>query len=167
MKASEWLVNHPAVALTIVGESSLEDAARLLLDAPEGRDLFVVDTEGHICGHLGFWHLTSLLLTELGPTHSLRELIERITLGSVAEHMNDQVMCVGLNEDVDDILYKHDLFQQHVERRVEDIPVVDEKNHLRGVIRLTDLLRDAIERQSSEKKANDASQKDDEGSAIE
>jgi len=144
MKISEWLKTHPAKALTIAGESSLQDAARLLLDDPEGRDLFVLDADGKVCGHLGFWHVATLLLAELRPTLSLRELIERITLGTVADHMDDQVMCAGVDEDIDDILYQHDLFQQHLERRVEDIPVVDEQHRLLGVVRLTDLLRDAI-----------------------
>ncbi|GGE67734.1 hypothetical protein GCM10011533_20070 [Streptosporangium jomthongense] len=145
MKISEWLNTHPAKALTVSGESSLQDAARLLLDDPAGRDLFVLNAEGQVCGHLGFWHVATLLLAELRPTLSLRELIERITLGTVADHMDDQVMCAGVDEDIDDILHKHDLFQQHVERRVEDIPVVDEHHRLLGVIRLSDLLRDAID----------------------
>jgi CBS-domain-containing membrane protein len=144
MKISEWLKTYPANALTAAGECSLEDAARMLLDDPEGRDLFVLDAEGRVCGHLGFWHVATLLLAELRPTHSLRQLIERITIGSVADHMDDQVMCVGIDEDIEDLLYQHDLFQQHVERRVEDIPVVDEQHRLLGVIRLSDLLRDAI-----------------------
>lgn len=144
MKTSEWLKTCPAKALTVAGDCSLQDAARLLLDDPETRDLFVIDSEGKVCGHLGFWHVATLLLAELRPTHSLRELIERITIGTVADHMNDQVMCAGVDEDIDDILYKHDLFQQHVERRVEDIPVVDDQRRLLGVIRLSDLLHDAI-----------------------
>lgn len=148
MKTSEWLVKYPAVALSITAESSLQDAARLLLAHPEGRDLFVVDAEGCVCGHLGFWHLVSLQLAELRPMHSLRELVERITLGNVAEHMDDRVLCAGVDEDVYDILHQHDVFQQHVERRVEDIPVVDDQRRLLGVIRLSDLLRDAIERQA-------------------
>ncbi|MFA7594249.1 MAG: CBS domain-containing protein [Thiohalobacteraceae bacterium] len=145
MKAREWLARHPAVTLTIAGDSSLQDAARLLLDHPEGRDIFVLDAEGHLSGHLGLWHLTSLLLAELRPTHSLRELIERITLGTVAEHMDDRMLCVGADEKIDDILHQHDIFQQQVERRVEDLPVVDDQRRLLGVIRLADLLRDAID----------------------
>ncbi|WP_100640088.1 HPP family protein [Marinobacter salexigens] len=144
MKTSEWLKIHPVKALTVASECSLQDAARLLLDDPEGRDLFVLNAEGQVCGHLGFWHVATLLLAELRPTLSLRELVERITLGTVADHMDDQVMCASVDEDVGDILYQHDLFQQHVERRVEDIPVVDEQRRLLGVIRLSDLLRDAI-----------------------
>lgn len=145
MKASEWLDSHPAVALTVAGESSLQDAARLLLDDPDSRDLFVLDADGRVCGHLGFWHLASLLLAELHPSHSLREMIERITLGSVAEHMDDRVLCAGADEEIGDILYQHDVFQQQVERRVEDIPVVDDERRLLGVIRLSDLLREAID----------------------
>ncbi len=144
MKTSEWLKTHPVKALTVAGDCSLQHAARLLLDDPEGRDLFVLDAEGKVCGHLGFWHVATLLLAELRPTHSLRELMERITLGNVADHMDDHVMCAGVDEDVDDILYQHDLFQQHLERRVEDIPVVDDQHRLLGVIRLSDLLRDSI-----------------------
>lgn len=144
MKTRDWLATHPVRTLTIAGDCSLEDAARLLLNDPEGRDLFVLDTDGRVCGHLGFWHVAALLLAKLRPTQSLRELIERITLGSVADHMDDRVMYAGADEDIDDILYQHDIFQQHVERRVEDIPVVDEQRRLLGVIRLSDLLRDAI-----------------------
>ncbi|HSH57772.1 MAG TPA: CBS domain-containing protein [Halomonas sp.] len=145
MKTSEWVATHPVKALTVVGECSLQEAARVLLDDGGGRDLFVLDDEGRVCGHLGFWHVSTLLLAKLRPTHSLRELVERITLGSVADHMDDRVMCAGPDEDIDDILYRHDLFQQHVERRVEDIPVVDENRRLLGVIRLSDLLRNTLE----------------------
>ncbi|HKM36749.1 MAG TPA: CBS domain-containing protein [Thiopseudomonas sp.] len=144
MKASEWLKKYPFKALTISGKCSLQDAAHLLLEAPKGRDLFVLDAEGAVCGHLCFWHVATLLLSELRPTSSLREMIEQITLGSVADHMNDQVMCAELEEDIDDILHQHDFFLQHVERRAEEIPVVDEQRRLLGVIRLADLLRDAI-----------------------
>lgn len=144
MKTRDWLNAHPVKALTAAGDCSLKDAARLLLNDPEGRDLFVLNRHGQVCGHLGFWHVATLLLAELRPTHSLRELVERITPGNVADHMNDHVMCVGADDQVHHILYQHDLFQQPVERRVEDIPVVDKQHRLLGVIRLSDLLRDAI-----------------------
>ena len=145
MKVSEWLTKHPVTALTVTGESSLDDAARLLLSNPAARDLFVLDAEGHICGHLGFCHLSSLLLVGLTPTHSLREMVERITLGNVIEHMNDQVLCTGLDEEINDLLHQHDIFQQHEKCRIEDIPVVDDERRLLGVIRLADLLRAAID----------------------
>ncbi len=145
MKVSEWITKYPVSALTVTSESSLDDAARLLLSNPAARDLFVLDAQGHICGHLGFCQLSSLLLVGLNPTHSLREIVERITLGNVAEHMNDRVLCTGLDEEINDLLHKHDIFQQHEKCRIEDIPVVDDERRLLGVIRLTDLLRAAID----------------------
>lgn len=144
MKASEWLEMYPVKAMTVSGESSLQDAARLLLNGPEGRDLFVLDAESAVCGHLCFWHVATLLLAELRPTSSLREMIESITLGNVADHMSDSVMCAAADEEIDDVLYQHDFFQQHIERRAEEIPVVDDQQRLLGVIRLSDLLREAI-----------------------
>ena len=59
-------------------------------------------------------------------------MFERITLGCVADHMDDQVMCVGVDENIEELVYQHDLFEQHVERRVEDIPVIDEQKRLLG-----------------------------------
>lgn len=144
MKASEWLKVYPVKAKTVSEESSLVDAARLLLDGTEGRDLFVLNAEGVVCGHLCFWHVATLLMPELRPTSSLREMIERVTLGCVADHMSDQVICAEADEDIDEIFYERDLFQQDRERRAEEIPVVDQQHRLLGVIRLSDLLRHAI-----------------------
>lgn len=139
MKTGEWLAKHPTMALTISGDASLKEAARLLLDHPEQRDVFVVDEDGRVRGHLGFRHVSTLLLAELRPSHSPRELVERITLGTVAAHMDDHVMCAGAGEDIGDI------FHRHMEQRVENIPVVDDERRLLGVIRLVDLLRNAID----------------------
>lgn len=140
MNTQEWIAAHAATALTLTGDHSLQEAARLLLDHSEQRDIFIVDAEQRVRGHLGFRHVAALLLAELRPEHTRRELIERITLGTVAEHMDDRVLCAGADEDIDDI------FHQHMEHQVEDIPVVDEHRRLLGVIRLADLLREVIDR---------------------
>lgn len=150
MKASEWIAAYTAKPLTVTGECSLQDAARILLDAPQSRDLFVLGDEDKVCGHLGLWHLSTLLLAKPRPSQSLRELVEQITPGCVADHMDDRVMCARADENVDEILYRHDLFQQHVERRVEDIPVVDDQRRMLGVIRLSDLLGKALETMNSD-----------------
>lgn len=139
MNAREWLATHSAVALTLDGECSLEEAARLLLDHPEERDIFVLDAQKRVRGHLGFRDVAALLLAELRPTHTRRELIERITLGSVAEHMDDRVLCAQADEAIDEV------FHRHMEQRIEDIPVVDEHRRLLGVIRVSDLLREAVD----------------------
>ncbi len=139
MKASDWLAAHPAQAVTLSPGDSLPEAATRFLEHPEVRDLYVIDSEGRVCGHLGFRRLAGLLLSHLRPTHSRRQLVERVTAGSVGEHMDDHVLCMGPEERISEVFHKH------MERRVEDIPVVDDDRRLLGVIRVADLLRKAID----------------------
>ena len=139
MKAADWLEKHPARALTIGREASLPEAMGLMLDHPETRDIYVLDAEERVCGHLGFRRLAGMLLAHLRPTHTRRQLIERVTAGSVGEHMDDHVLCMRPDQRISEV------FHHHMERRVEDIPVVDEQKRLLGVIRVADLLREAVD----------------------
>lgn len=139
MKASNWLEAHPAQAVTVAPDASLPEAAALFLEHPDVRDIYVVDEDGRVCGHLGFRRLTGLLLAHLRPTHSRRQLVERVTAGAVREHMDEHVLCMRPDERISEV------FHHHMERRVEDIPVVDADRRLLGVIRVADLLRKAIE----------------------
>lgn len=139
MKASKWLEAHSAQAITVGADASLPEAAALFLEHPEVRDIYVVDEDGRVCGHLGFRRLAGLLLAHLRPTHSRRQLVERVTAGSVREHMDEHVLCMRPDERISEV------FHQHMERRIEDIPVVDDDQRLLGVIRVPDLLRKAIE----------------------
>ena len=140
MKARDWLAAHPAEAVTVSPEASLPEAAALFLAHPEVRDIYVVDAEGRVCGHLGFRRLAGLLLAHLRPTHSRRQLVERVTAGVVREHMDDHVLVMHPDERINEV------FHHHMERRVEAIPVVDGERRLLGVIRVADLLRKAINR---------------------
>lgn len=139
MKASDWLEAHPAQAVTLSPEASLPEAAALFLEHPEVRDIYVLDADGRICGHLGFRRLAGLLLAHLRPTHSRRQLVERVTGGSVREHMDDHVLVMYPEQRISEV------FHHHMERRVEDIPVVNAERRPLGVIRVADLLRRAIE----------------------
>lgn len=138
MKASEWLEHHPVEALTVNARDSLDKAAAKLLAHPESRDLYVLDEEGRVCGHLGFRRLAGVFLAHLRPTHSRRQLVERITRGTVAEYMDERLLCIRQDERISDVFHKH------MERRIEDIPVVDEDGRLLGVIRVRDLVAAAL-----------------------
>ena len=138
MKASKWLRRHPADGLTVAADDTLDRAAETLLAHPESRDLYVLDAEGRVCGHLGFRRLAGVFLAHLRPTHSRRQLVERITPGTVGEYMDQRLICIHANERISDVLH------QHMERRVEDIPVVDDQRRLLGVIRVRDLVADAL-----------------------
>lgn len=150
MKASEWLEHHSAEALTVATTDSLADAATTLLAHPASRELYVLDDEGRVCGHLGFRRLAGIFLAHLRPTHSRRQLVERITPSTVGEYMDERVLCMRPDESISEVLH------QHMERRVEDIPVVDDDGRLLGVIRVADLLRAAIKEEQAETRVGNA-----------
>ncbi|WP_372590898.1 HPP family protein [Guyparkeria sp.] len=139
MKAGNWLEAHPRRAVTVAADDPLSMAAQALLDEPESRDVYVLDDDGRVRGHLGFRRLAGILLAHLRPTHSRRQLIERITPGTVDEYMDERVLCVRHDERISDV------FHQHMERRVEDIAVIDDDGRLLGVIRVRDLLKAALD----------------------
>ena len=139
MKIADWLERHPVNGVTVGRDASLEEAARALLDEPECRDVYVTDNDGRVIGHLGFRRLAGVLLSAHRPTHSRRQMLDRVARGPVHEFMDRRFIAARIDEEV------HHVLHAHMERRVEDIPVVDEANRLAGVIRLVDLVRAAIE----------------------
>ncbi|KTG16491.1 MULTISPECIES: CBS domain-containing protein [unclassified Guyparkeria] len=139
MKIADWLDLHPVTGVTVGRDASLEEAADALLGEPECRDIYVTDAEGRVVGHLGFRRLAGVLLSAHRPTHSRRQMLERVARGPVHEFMDRRFISARLDESV------HHVLHPHMERRVEDIPVLDGEGRLAGVIRLVDLVRAAIE----------------------
>ena len=139
MKITEWLKRHPVSGVTVERDASLEDAAQALLEEPECRDIYVIDADRRVVGHLGFRHLAGVLLSAHRPTHSRRQMLNRVARGPVHEFMEQRFIAAGLDESV------HHVLHAHMERRIEDIPVLDGEGRLEGVIRLVDLVRAAIE----------------------
>ncbi|MCL7743352.1 CBS domain-containing protein [Guyparkeria hydrothermalis] len=139
MKIADWLEQHPVNGVTVERDASLEEAAEALLAEPECRDIYVTDAEGRVVGHLGFRRLAGVLLSAHRPTHSRRQMLERVARGPVHEFMDRRFIAARLDENV------HQVLHPHMERRVEDIPVLDADGRLVGVIRLVDLVRAAIE----------------------
>lgn len=139
MKIADWLELHPVHGVTVDRDASLEEAACALLVEPECRDVYVTDADGRVIGHLGFRRLAGVLLSAHRPTHSRRQMLERVARGPVHEFMDRRFIAARLDENV------HHVLHPHMERRVEDIPVLDGDGRLVGVIRLVDLVRAAIE----------------------
>lgn len=139
MKIADWLERHPVTGVIVERDASLEEAAHALLGEAECRDVYVTDADGCVVGHLGFRRLAGVLLSAHRPTHSRRQMLERIAGGPVHEFMDRRFIAARLDENV------HHMLHAHMERRVEDIPVLDDEGRLAGVIRLVDLVRAAIE----------------------
>lgn len=139
MKIVDWLERHPLAGVTVARDDSLEQAARALLAAPECRDVYVVDADGRVVGHLGFRRLAGVLLSAHRPTHSRRQMLERVARGPAREFMDRRFIAARPEQSI------HAVLHAHMERRVEDIPVLGGDDRLVGVIRLVDLVRAAIE----------------------
>ena len=139
MKIVDWLERHPLSGVTVARDDSLEEAARALLAEPECRDVYVVDGDRRVVGHVGFRRLAGVLLSAHRPTHSRRQMLERVARGPVHEFMDRRFIAARLDESI------HAVLHAHMERRVEDIPVLNGEGRLAGVIRLVDLVRAAIE----------------------
>lgn len=139
MKIADWLEGHIVTGVTVERDASLEEAARALLGEPECRDIYVTDAEGRVVGHLGFRRLAGVLLSAHRPTQTRRQLLARVARGPVSEFMDQRFISARVDEHVHDVLHKH------MERRIEDIPVLDGDSRLVGIIRLVDLVRAAIE----------------------
>lgn len=138
MKIAEWLKQHPVAGVTVRSGASLEAAASALLAVPESRDVYVTDDEDRVVGHLGFRRIAGVLLSPHRPIHSRRQMLERVARGPVHEFMDRRFIAARPDENV------HHVLHPHMERHVEDIPVLDDDGRLVGVIRLVDLVRAAI-----------------------
>ncbi|MGC9458079.1 MAG: CBS domain-containing protein [Halothiobacillaceae bacterium] len=136
MLAEKWLEKHPLSPVTVPLGASLEAAGEALLAEPAARDLYVLDPSGRPCGHLSLRQIAGLLLAAERPTHSRRQLIDRIAFvrGPVEDYMDSHVLRIGLDERISDVLH------HFMERRIEDIPVLGRDGCIVGVIRLRDLL---------------------------
>lgn len=134
MRISDWLERYPVRGVTVTRDASLEEAARALLASPECRDVYVTDDEHRVIGHLGFRRLAGVLLASHRPTQSRRQMLDRVARGPVHEFMDRRVVAAHREDSI------HHVLHQHMERRVEDIPVVDDDRRLLGVVRLRDLV---------------------------
>lgn len=146
MKVGEWLQRRagaagghapgtvPAGVATVTAETTLEEAVDRLLRDEGTREVFVIDDDGRLIGHLPHRRLASLLLAELRPRHSRRHLAERALRGTVRELMHRPHL-VRMDDGFEHAV--HCL----LERGDESLPVVDESQRLVGIISLTDVLR--------------------------
>ncbi len=135
MKVKEWLKRYERVPVTAAADWTLEQAANALLDRPGVRDLFLIDDQGRLIGHVSLRRIAQLLLAEHLPFPSRRQLMERIACGPVQELMDPHVTAASLEEEVDDVLHRL------IEQGLEDLPVVDASRRLVGVVNLSTVLR--------------------------
>lgn len=135
MLVSEWLKLHPIHAGIVYEDWDLEKVMRTLLSNARLHDLYVLDAEDKVVGHLSYQKLAKLVLADHQASHARREILERVVPGSASELIDAHFASVAPpDEQVSKILYRQ------LEHWVEDLPVIDGDGALLGVINLSDVL---------------------------
>lgn len=140
MKVDEWMRSHPVQVVTVRSDTSLEAAVDELMLGPSLRDVYVVDDDGVLLGHLSHERLLRLVLDEHRHVRSRRQLMERVAGGVARDLMNSSFPTANPNEELDNVL------DRAIEHRIEDLPVVDDRGVLIGAINLTAVLRETRRR---------------------
>lgn len=138
MKVAEWLEGHPAEAVTVMPEDTLETLLERLL-APSCclRDLYVLLGDGSLAGHISRKRLAAYLLSEHRPVHTRRQLMDRVAgVGSALDFMDRHFPTAAPDEELEDVLHRQ------LEHEIEDMPVIDASGALLGAVNLTQVLRE-------------------------
>ena len=134
MKVSEWLASHDSVIVTVHADSPLARVAERLLAETCLRDVYVVDENGRLVGHISHKRLAEYVLAEHRPAHTRRQLMERVAGGAAGDFMNATFASASPDEEIDEVLHRQ------LEHEIEDMPVIDAKGVLLGAVNLTAVL---------------------------
>jgi Mg/Co/Ni transporter MgtE len=138
MKVSDWLIKHPVKAGVVHANWSLEQVMAKLLGNSRLNDLYVLDSNNQVIGHLSYKKLAKLVLAEHCPGHTRSQILERVVTGSAEELMEAHFASADPDESLNEILYRQ------LDHWVEDLPVINQQKELLGVINLSDVLLEVM-----------------------
>lgn len=138
MTASDWLEQHPKQAGVVKEDWNLNQIMEKLLGNSRLNDLYVINSENKVIGHLNYKKLAKLVLAEHCIGHTRSEILERVVPGSAAELMEVHFARANPDEKIDEILYRQ------LDHWVEDLPVINQQGELLGVINLSDVLLEVM-----------------------
>ena len=140
MKVSDWLSKHPTHAGIVREDWTLEQIMQILLSNSRLNDLYVLDADDQLVGHLSYKKLAKLVLAEHCTAHTRSQILERVAAGTAAELMEVHFASATADEDLDDIIFRQ------LDHWVEDLPVIDQEGKLIGIINLSDVLLDVMKK---------------------
>ncbi len=138
MKVSDWLRKHPIHPGVVQEDWSLEQIMEKLLSNSRLNDLYVLDANNQVIGHLSYKKLAKLVLAEHSAHHTRSQILERVVSGTASELMEAHFVSASPDENLDEILYRL------LDHWVEDLPVIDQRGELQGVINLSDVLLEVM-----------------------
>jgi CBS-domain-containing membrane protein len=144
MNVSDWLAKHEHVIVTVTKDTSLRDVISRLLEEPCLRDVYVTAEDGHLVGHISHKRLAEYLLAEHRPSHTRRQLMERVAGGTAGDFMNSFLVSALPDEQLDDVL------NRQLEMELEDMPVIDVDGRVLGAVNLTHVLREYMRASAGE-----------------
>ena len=138
MKVSDWLSQHPIKAGIVQEGWSLEQIMEKLLGNSRLKDLYVLNSNKQVIGHLGYKKLAKLVLAEHCVQHTRNQLLERVVPGSAVELMEVHFTRAKPDESLDEVIHRQ------LDHWVEDLPVVNQQGELMGVINLSNILLEVM-----------------------
>lgn len=135
MNVAEWIEAHPGSAITVPPDLGLDELLDRLLREPCLRDLYVVDGNGRVLGHISHQRLAHLVLARHRSVHTRRQIMERVAGGSARELMRSDFPSSRPDEELDSVLHRQ------LEHDVEDMPVLAPDGTLLGAVNLSEVLR--------------------------
>lgn len=136
MIVSDWLKAHPRHPMTVSAGTSIEEALDRMLEEPCVRDIYIVDGNKRLIGHLSHTRLAECLLIEHRPVHTRRQLMDRVAGGNVAAHMDPELYFANCDEPLDEVI------SRQLSKQLEDMPIIDNTGKILGAINISDILRE-------------------------
>lgn len=131
MTVAEWISAKPGLAQVVAADRPLEQLIDLLLSRPEMRDIYVVDSDQAVLGHVSRRKLVAHYLADFCPVQTRRQLLSRVDGCVAAELMDANFAYARPEEELDAVLYRH------LEHDLEELPVLDRQNRLLGSVNLS------------------------------
>lgn len=140
MKVSHWLNQHPMHAGVVREDWGLEQIMEKLLSNSRLNDLYVINAQKQVIGHLNYKKLAKLVLAEHRSTHTRSQILERVVPGTAAELMETHFASASPDENLNEIIVRQ------LDHWVEDLPVINHQGELLGVINLSDVLMEVMKK---------------------
>ncbi len=144
MNIDDWLSEHPDLPDTISVDSSLIDILSIMLAPPFSKDIYIVSDNKRLVGHLSLKKIAHQLFPKYQAMHTRRQIIHRVTGGTVRDLMNAEFSYAKPHEELEDV------FSLLLERDIEELPVIDDNSMLLGVVKFTSVLRYLVDKEKTD-----------------